>query len=417
MDIKEKIDKANEKAIEIFTTARPTWVDVQLAIDVIPGMTENTILVAGPPLAVEDISPPVRTSISGALIYEGLASSLEEAWKLVESGAVSIGAAQDYDAACGAAMALSAHMHVIVCEDKKYGGKGYCAPHPGNFPNVLRWGFYNDKIQKDLEWFRDYYCPALSETIRKHGGIDLVNVLTKTAGMGDENHNRQPAASMYMATQLIQTMMDCTFPHKEEIVKQYAANDRFFLHVMMAGVESVVSSIKGIPYSTVLTGMGGNGVTFGLQFAGTGRQWFTADAPLIDGLYLRPTYTAQDLLGYLGDSCVTEIYGLGGMSAIAGPGYVCLTGGTFADAKQRTEDARAVSLGEHKFMAIPWDDNKGIPVGIDMRKVIGLNILPTSHGGGTLRCGGQGTMGSAKLPMECFKKGLEAFSMKIRNEG
>jgi len=416
MDIKEKIDKANEKSIEIFTSARPTWVDVQLAIDAIPGMTAKTVLVAGPPLAIEEISPPVRTSISGALIYEGLASSLEEAWHLVESRVVTIGFAQDYDTACGAAMALSAHMHVIVCEDKKYGGKGFCAPHPGNFPDVLRWGFYNEKIQKDLEWFRDAYCPALGEAIRKHGGIDLINVLSKTAGMGDENHNRQPAASMYMAMQLIQTMMDCNFSHKEEIVKQYAANDRFFLHVMMAGVESVVSSIKGIPYSTVLTAMGGNGVTFGLQFAGTGKQWFTAEAPLIEGLYLRPTYTAQDLLGYLGDSCVTEIYGLGGMSAIAGPSYVCLTGATFADAKQRTDDARAVSLGEHKFVTIPWDDNKGLPVGIDMRKVIGLNILPTSHGGGTLRCGGQGTMGSVKLPMACFKKGLEAFTMKLRNE-
>ena len=66
------------------------------------------------------------------------------------------------------------------------------------------------------------------------------------------------------------------------------------------------------------------------------------------------------------------------MSAIAGPGYVRLTGATFQEAKDRTEKARAVSLGEHKFAPIPWDDDRGFPVGIDMRKVVGLNMLPAA---------------------------------------
>ena len=49
------------------------------------------------------------------------------------------------------------------------------------------------------------------------GGIDLINVMSKTAGMGDENHNRQPAASMYMALQMVQTMMEIDFAHRDEI--------------------------------------------------------------------------------------------------------------------------------------------------------------------------------------------------------
>ena len=417
MDIKNKIEEANQKAVEILTTGRPTWVDVQPAIDAIPGMTPKTILVAGPPIAVDQIVKPVRTAICGAIIYEGLADSAEAAWKLVESGEIKIDSAQDYNCACGAAMATSATMPVIVCEDKKYGGKGFCVPHPGNKPHVLRWGYYDEGIQKDLEWFRDFYGPALGEAVRKAGGIDLITILSKTAGMGDENHNRQPAASMHLVLQLIQVMMDCDFPKRDEIVKEFAANDRFFLHVMMAGAESVVSSVKGLPYSTVMTAMGGNGVTFGLQFAGTGKEWFTTPAPKIRGLFLNPSYKDEDLLGFLGDSCVTEVYGLGGMSAIAGPGYVRLTGATFQEAKDRTEKARAVSLGEHKFAPVPWDDDRGFPVGIDMRKVVGLNILPISHGGGTLKEGGQGTAGYAEMPMECFKEGLMAFSKSVQSGG
>lgn len=413
MNIRERIEQANAKAADILTKGRPTWIDVQPAIDVIPGMTENTVLIAGPPITVENIVGPVKTAICGAIVYEGKAKSLEDAWDLVLSGVITIGAAQDYNCACGACMATSATMPVAVVEDKYSGDRGFCVPHPGNKPHVLRWGYYDEEIQEDLEWFRDFYCPAIGEAVRKAGGIDLINVLSRTAGMGDENHNRQPAASMSMALQLIQVMTDCDFPKKDAIIKEFAANDRFFLHVMMAGAESVLASIKELDYCTVMTAMGGNGVEFGMRFAGTGKQWFTVKAPLIKGLFLKPTYTDDDLLGFLGDSCVTEVYGLGGMSAIAGPGYVCLAGGTYADAKNRTEDARAVSIATHNFAPVPWDEGRGFPVGVDMRKVIGLNILPTSHGGGTLKVGGQGTMGFAKLPLDCFKQGLEAFSKKI----
>lgn len=42
-------------------------------------------------------------------------------------------------------------------------------------------------------------------------------------------------------------------------------------------------------------------------------------------MFLKPSTTRDDLLGYLGDSCVTEVYGLGGMSSIAGPAYARFT--------------------------------------------------------------------------------------------
>jgi hypothetical protein len=414
MELEKKIEQANEKVMDIMLNGRPTWVDVQPAGEVVPGMQKNMILVAGPPIAVEKIVKPVRIAICGAAIHEGLASNDEDAWNMVLNGEIIIKSGQDYSVANGAAMATSASMPVIVCEDKKFGGRGFCAPHPGTSLKVLRWGFYNEDVENDLKWFRDYYGPGLGAAVRKSGGIDIVNVLAKTAGMGDENHNRQPAASMFMALQLIPHMIDSDFPKKDKIMKEYAANDRFFLHVMMAGVESVVASAKNTPFSTVMVAMGGNGEEFGLQFAGTGNEWHTAKAPKILGQFLNPSYTEDDILGYLGDSCVTEVYGLGGMSAIAGPSYVRLTGASFGEAKRRTENARAVSLGEHKFAPIPWDDFRGLPVGVDMRKVVGLNILPTSHGGSTLKEGSQGGIGSVEFPMECFKKGLVSFSKKVK---
>ena len=414
INLEHKINEANQKVMEIFLNGRPKWIDVKPAGEVIPGMGKNLILVAGPPIESELRVKPVQVAICGAAVYEGLAANMEEAWKKVLSGDIQVASGQDYGCACGAAMATSATMPVIVCEDTVYGGRGFCVPHPGPSMQVLRWGFYDEKVQEDLVWFRDHFGPALGATVRAAGGVDLHTLLTRTAGMGDENHNRQPAASMAMALDLLQFMLDLDFPHKTRIIKEYTSNDRFFLHVMMAGVESVVASAKNTPMSTVMVGMGGNGTEFGLQFSGTGNQWFTTKAPLILGRFLNPTYTEDDIVGFLGDSCVTEVYGLGGMSAIAGPSYVRLTGATFAEAKRRTEAARAVSLGEHKFAPVPWDDFRGFPVGVDMRKVVGLNILPTSHGGSTLKVGGQGGAGFAEFPMECFRKGLVAFSNSLK---
>jgi len=414
MSIQEKINKANERVVDIFTKGRPVWTDVLPAIDVIPNMTKNTVLVAGPPIDVEDIVFPVKTAICGAVVYEGLADNIEQAWAKVLSGEIIIKPAQDYNCACGAAMATSASMPVIVCEDSVYHGKGFCTPHPGPAARVLRWGFYDNDVHKDLVWFRDIYGPALGMAVKKLGGIDLVSVLAKTAGMGDENHVRQFASSMYTNLKLIEALLDCDVEQKKDVIKALIENERFFLHVMMAGSEAITASAKKVPYSSVLVGLGGNGVELGMQFAGTGNEWFTAPAPKILGSFLSPTYTEDDVLGFLGDSCVTEVYGLGGFSATAGPSFVRLSGGTYADAIERTERTRAVSLSEHKFAPIPWDDFRGFPVCIDMRKVVAFNILPISHGGSTLKVGGQGGAGFAELPMECFKKGLIALSSKVQ---
>ncbi len=406
MTVPEQIKEANEKVMDILLHARPVWTDVRPAIEVVPGMTANTVLIPGPPIEVERLPIPLRTAVSGAAVHEGLAKNLDEAWEMVLRREIQVKASQDYNCANAASSVMSASMPVFVVEDQVYGGKGFCVPHPGPSPRVLRWGIYGDDVEENLRWIRDDYSTVLGEAVRASGGIDLIRILSKTAGMGDENHNRQPAASMALALELVPYLIEVDHPSRNRVTKEIAANDRFFLHVMMAGVEAITASAKQVPFSTVMVGMGGNGIEFGIQVAATGNQWYTTNAPKILGTFLKPTTTVDDLLGYLGDSCVTEVYGLGGMSSIAGPSYAKMTGSTFADAKDRTERARAVSLGEHTFALIPWDDYRGFPVGVDIRKVVGLNVLPVSHGGSALKTGGQAGAGAVELPLECFKKAV-----------
>lgn len=410
----EKVNKANRQVLDIMTKARLVWTDVKPAIEAVPGMERNLILIPGPPIEPEDLPIPLKTSVCGAAVHDGLAANVEEAWEMVLKREIRIAPSQDYNCGNAASSVMSSTMPVFVVEDKTSGGTGYCVPHPGSNPRVLRWGIYGDDVEENLSFIRGDYAAVLGEAVRKSGGIDLIRILSRTAGMGDENHNRQPAASMALALELVPWLLDVDHPARDRVIKEIAANDRFFLHVMMAGVEAVMQSCKKVPYSTVMVGMGGNGIEFGIQTAATGNKWYTCEAPKITGTFLKPTTTENDLLGYLGDSCVTEVWGLGGMSAIAGPSYLRMTGGTFADAQERTEKARQVSLGEHTFAPVPWDDYRGFPVGVDVRKVVGKNILPISHGGSALKTGGQAGAGAAELPMACFREAVIGIAEEVR---
>ncbi len=412
-EIRARIEEANARVLDIFTKGKMILTDIRPAVEVVPGMTDNMILLPGPPSELDTIAYPLRISACGAAVHEGLAKDLDEAWEKIKAGEIILDAAQNHDCSNAACQSTSAHMPVFVVEDPVYGGSGYCVPHPGPVNPTLRWGQYDESVEANLTWIEEVLSPVLKEAVLLSGGIDLISILSQTAGMGDENHNRQPASSMKFALTMIPYIMKGSNPHKEEVIEWLAANDRFYLQVLMAGIGALTHSAKQVKDSTVMVGMGANGVKFGIQIAATGNAWYTTEAPVVQGTLLSPKTKPEDVAGYLGDSCVTEVWGLGGMSAIAGPSYVRLTGSTYSAAVDRTARARAVSLGEHSFDPVPWDDFKGSPVGIDIRKVIGMNVVPVSHGGSGLKTGGQAGAGACDLPLDCFKNALEGFAATV----
>ena len=49
MTIEQRVNEANQKVMDILLNGRPVWKDVRPALEAIPGMTRESILVAGPP--------------------------------------------------------------------------------------------------------------------------------------------------------------------------------------------------------------------------------------------------------------------------------------------------------------------------------------------------------------------------------
>ena len=64
------IEKANLQAVQQMMDARTILKGVAPARDVIPGMRDNLLLHAGPPIEWERMSGPLRGAVIGALIFE-----------------------------------------------------------------------------------------------------------------------------------------------------------------------------------------------------------------------------------------------------------------------------------------------------------------------------------------------------------
>ena len=81
-DIAQKIEAANQQAYERIVSAQPILIGYGRAIDVVPGMTERTLLHAGPPIDWENMNGPMRGAVTGAIVFEGWAKDLKEGEKL-----------------------------------------------------------------------------------------------------------------------------------------------------------------------------------------------------------------------------------------------------------------------------------------------------------------------------------------------
>ena len=65
-----------------YLEAQPVLMDVMLAKEAIPAMAEQKrILHSGPPIAWEEMCGPVKGAIIGAMLYEGWATSQQDAEK------------------------------------------------------------------------------------------------------------------------------------------------------------------------------------------------------------------------------------------------------------------------------------------------------------------------------------------------
>jgi hypothetical protein len=178
----------------------------------------------------------------------------------------------------------------------------------------------------------------------------------------------------------------------------------------MAAAKAIADAARDIEHSTVVTAMCRNGVEFGIRVSGTGDAWFTAPAPVVNGLFL-PGFSAQDAGRDMGDSAITETVGWGGFAIGGAPGILSLVGGTPEEALGHTREMRRITAGTHPTHRMPALGFAGTSLGIDVRLVVQSNSTPLIDTAIAHREPGHPKIGAGLLraPVECFQKALKAF--------
>ena len=406
------IEKTNAEACERMMEARPVLVGLGKARDVIPGMRENLLLHAGPPITWERASGPMRGAITGALIYEGRAKDEAEAQALVESGQIELDPCHHHQTVGPMAGVTSPSMSVYILENRTHGNKSYSNLNEG-YGKVLRYGAYSEEVLDRLRWMEEVMAPVLAGAIEASGGVDIRALLAEALHMGVEGHNRNKAGSIIYTTKLAPFIAKAA-PNPSvaaKVLQTLGDNALSVLNPVMAACKGMVDAAHGIEGSTIVTVMARNGTDFGIRVGGLGDRWFTAPVAVPQGLYF-PGSTAEDASGDIGDSTITETAGIGGFAMASAPAIVTFVSGTPKDALNATLEMYEITYAEHKYFTMPPLDFRGTPTGIDIRKVVGNGITPRVNTGIAHREPGVGQVGAGLVrpPMAMFEEAVVAFA-------
>lgn len=406
------IDAANQEAFKRYASSVPVLVDIGRALDVIPGMTPNTFLHAGPPLTWQAMSGPMRGAIMGALIYEGRAAGPEEAELIAASGDIVFSPCHEHGAVGPMAGVISPSMPVFIIRNQTHGNEAYCTLNEG-LGKVLRYGAYSGEVIERLQWMARVLAPGLRKAIRLAGGLDLRTIIAQALNMGDELHNRNKAGTSLFIRSIAPHLIEAGVPAAEAtaILKFINSNDHFFLNLSMPACKAMLDAAHGIKGSTMVTTMSRNGTEFGIRVSGLPDRWFTGPAEMVKGLYF-PGYDERDANPDIGDSAITETAGIGGFAMAAAIAIVQFVGGTPQDALGYSTRMYEITLGENPAFLIPIFDFRGSPTGIDARRVVETNILPQINTGIAHKRPGVGQVGAGLVnpPWECFARAILALA-------
>ncbi len=409
-DLGSQIQIANEEAVKRILSAGCSLVDIEEAGKVVPGFKDNLFTHAGPPIEWARMCKPQKLAITNLIMYEGLADTPEKADKLADTGEVTIEPNHNHDAVSGMCGVTSASLPVLVVKNEIHGNTSYCLQQTSMTAFGAKY-----ETRSELDFMREVLAPILKATIKEAGEFDLKELLATGLQMGDELHGRLDACRSVFVSWLLPHIVKTDFPKD-----QLAQVGDYFLspqgrwyggNLMMASCKAMMDPAKDIEYSTIVTAMTRNGIEFGIQVSGLGNEWFKGPAGKIIG-YTFPGYKLDDSTADIGDSAISETRGLGGTAAPAAPGHARFVGKDFKEAIAHTKQMYEVSLAEDPLFQIPYLDFVGVPVGIDIRKVVETGILPVINTAMAHKDGGHPMIGAGKAdaPMECFRGALVAFA-------
>ena len=414
----EGIDEKNQEVIAKVVASQPILRDNVRAKEVIPELNEGKVILhAGPPVEYKNMPDPMQGSCVGAVLFEEWADNEADARKMLENGEIKFIPCHHVNAVGPMGGITSPNMAVFVVENVTGGNRAYCTMNEG-IGKVLRFGAYSEEVIDRLRWMRDVLGPTLGKALRSmENGLAINPLIAKAVAMGDEFHQRNIAASLAFLKEMapIITKMDMDEKDRYDVIKFLADTDQFFLNIMMATGKAVMDDARTGTDGTVVTAMCRNGYEFGIRIAGMGDEWFTGPVNTPQGLYFTG-YDGEDACPDMGDSAITETFGVGGMAMIAAPAVTRFVGaGGYEDALRTSNEMMEIVIDRNPNFTVPTWNFQGICLGIDARKVVEKGITPVINTGIAHKIAGYGQIGAGTVhpPIECFEKAITAYAKKL----
>lgn len=398
--------RANAEALERLWSSEPVLVDVRPALEVVPGMTAQTILTSGAPLAWADYFGGQRSGIIGGALYEGLAEGEEEAGELIQAGQIRVATCQEHGCIGSLAGIYTASMPVFVVENARDGTRAFCNLFEGPSPARLNYGVYNDAVRESLTFIQDVVGPMLGAAVRRLGGVPLRPIIRRALHMGDELHSRNTAATLLFTRELFPALLELALEQEESVgrtLEYLSSSDYFFLRLSMASSKATADSAHGVEGSSMVSGMTFSCRNFAIRVSGLGDTWFEAPMPDMEPK-LFEGFTKDDVEYMGGESVINETVGLGGFAQAAAFPLQEYQGGSAERMIATNLEMYEITLGEHPEFKIPYFGFRGVPTGIDIYRVVETGILPAMDVGVAGRGGGQIGAGTLRAPLECFEQ-------------
>ena len=397
--------RANREAVQRLIDAQPVLIDVAPAIDVVPEMTRETILTSGAPMAWEDYFGGQRAAVIGGALYEGLAADAEEADAKLREGQIKVAACSDYACVGSLAGIYTATMPVFVVENATHGNRAFCNFFEGPSPKRLNYGIYDDEVKENLRIVQDLVAPVVRDAIaRSDGGLPLKPIIRSALNMGDELHSRNSAATLLFIKEMFPLLLEVARDRPGDVRSTYSfisAGQYFFLRLSMASSKATADAARDVPGSSMVSSMGFSCREFAVRISGLPDQWFKAPIPAVDAK-LFDGYGPDDTEYMGGESTINETVGLGGFAQAAAFPLQDYQGGSPERMIAMNREMYDITLAEHPELKIPYFGFRGVPVGIDVHKVVATGITPALDIGVAGKGGGQIGAGVLRAPMPCF---------------
>lgn len=402
----------NQEAVRRLMDAEPVLVGIAPASEVVPEMSENTVLHSGPPVSWENMADTQKGAVVGAIVMEGLADGYDEAAALAGRGDVEIGSAHERASTGPGTGAISSSMAMFVIENRTHGNRATCPLQDIQFA----FGANDADTLGRLRWLADVLGPAWGAAIERAGGVELAPIAEKALLMGDECHDRVVASSALFSRELLPHLVRIGLSDDQlaEIFDYLTTDvmaDWTFESPWIGACKAILDAAHGVEGSSVVTAMTTNGALFGIRVSGLGDQWFTAPAPPLNGV-LFEGYGPDDALAAMGDSIIIDTCGFGASAFAGAPAQVegQIVTGRHEDAVRLTRDMYRITVAQHERYKLPLDGLSGVPTGIDARRIVETGVRPYMAAGIGHREPGKGFigLGIGEAPMACFEQAMAA---------